>query len=851
MYKKFFGLVKNPFNVTPDPYFLFSTAETDKTYASLLYGIRARKGLILLVGEVGTGKTLLLRKLVEELHDEATATAFVFNPRMRAAEFLDYVLSDFGLEHDSNDRLRRFKALQDWLLGHYRMGQTSVLIIDEAQDVSREVFEVVRALSNLEVPTEKLLQIILSGQPEIEEKLRQPELRPVTQSIALWLRTCPLGPAETLQYIAHRLRVAGGDVETVFTPEAIKAVYWSSAGIPRLINLICEHALISGYTEQWKPVGAETIWEIAQEYALGVAPLGEEALADEVLGPLETGALTQQITEITNLAGPPAQPAPKHVSPESHEIPLPIGAQTYAGTCAEAALTPQGGESVKSVAPRAPVPTETPPRVPEVISQPNEEQVAERVAVQPLPAIQPAEVPKSWGPQIPTATQAPSAMPRVTVTAPGASNPAGEFTGAQSAGGQGPKESPAGRPVIAAKSPAGAQGSAGGTIVAPREALQPLLLKKGAARPALANIHLPPKPARGRSGALQWASLALITIGVVLGGYYIIGRGWLMRTKQGRAASSRSQSLTLENQPRHTLATPQTSAPSGRTGVTGQEQAPTQPATSVPSGKAGQVTAIPAKEGLPSRPPRVLARVAPESPKVQDPGKLATALTRVPSPPPASGQLVVMSNVSGATITVDGRSDPNWTTPHTFADLSPGSHNIVVSKQGYKEAQQNVRLEAGGEVSVDATLNPPRGEIDISTSPPGAEVLIDGKSYGPGPVRAEVDAGQHSFLVKQAGRESVAGKLMVQDQAVVQRTIDLPLEAPKPPTMNVAVTTSPPVATVYADGAPMGGKTPTSFHLSPGHHILIIFAAGYRPVRREIDVPEDGALTVNATLSGQ
>jgi len=848
VYKNFFGLVKNPFNVTPDPSFLFSTAQIAKTYASLLYGIRARKGLILLVGEVGTGKTLLLRKLVEQLHDEATATAFVFNPRMRAAEFLDYVLSDFGLEHDSNDRLRRFKALQEWLLGHYRMGQTCVLIIDEAQNLSTEVFEVVRALSNLEIPTEKLLQIILSGQPEIEEKLRQPELRPVTQRIALWLRTCPLGPAETLQYIAHRLRVAGGDVETVFTPEATKAVYWSSAGIPRLINLICEHALISGYTEQWKPVGAETVWEIAQEYALGVAPLGEEALADEVLGPLETGALTQQITEITNLAGPPPQPAPKPVFPESHEIPLPIGAQTYAGTSAEAALTPQGGESVKSVAPRAPAPTVTPPRVPKVIPQPNEEQVSERVAVQPFPAIQPAEVPKSWGPQIPTATQTPSAMPRVTVTAPGAIV---EFTGAQSAGGQGPKESPAGRPVIAAKSPAGAQGSAGGTIVAPREALQPLLLKKGAARPARANIHRSPKPARGRSGALQWATLALITIGVVLGGYYIIGHGWLMRTKQGKAASSRSQSLTSAKPPTDNLAGPPTPSPSDRTGVTGQEQAPTQPATSVPSGNARQVTAIPAKEGPPSRPPRVLARVAPESPKVQGPEKLATALTRVPSPPPASGQLVVMSNVPGATIIVDGRSDPNWTTPHAFTDLSPGSHNVVVSKQGYKEAQQNVRLEAGGEVSVNATLNPPRGEIDISTSPPGAEVLIDGKSYGPGPVRAEVDVGQHSFLVKQAGRESVAGKLMVQDQAVVQRTIDLPLEAPTPPTMNVAVTTSPPMATVYADGAPMGGKTPTSFHLLPGHHTLIIFAAGYRPVRREIDVPEDGALTVSATLPGQ
>jgi hypothetical protein len=186
-----------------------------------------------------------------------------------------------------------------------------------------------------------------------------------------------------------------------------------------------------------------------------------------------------------------------------------------------------------------------------------------------------------------------------------------------------------------------------------------------------------------------------------------------------------------------------------------------------------------------------------------------------------------------------------------FKDLSPGVHSIVVSKQGYNEAQQSVTMEAGRETSINATLTPPRGKIDISTRPPGAEVLIDGKSYGPGPVRAEVDAGQHTFLVRQAGREPIEGKVVVLDQAVVQRTIDLPLEPLTPPAMNIAVTTTPPSATVYVDGALMSGKTPISFHLSPGHHILIIFAAGYRPVRREIDVPQDGALTVNEKLSGQ
>lgn len=257
MYKNFFGLARDPFIVSPDPYFLFSTAETDKTYARLLDGIRSRKGLILLVGEVGTGKTLLLRKLIEQLKKDATATAFVFNPRMSAAELVDFVLSDFGFDQDSKDKLRTFKVLQDWLLKRCKMGQTSALIIDESQNLSKEAFEVVHALSNLETPTEKLLQIIISGQREIEGILRQPEMKPVSQRIALRLRTCPLSPTETFQYIAHRVRVAGGDAKAIFTPAAIKAVSWSSTGIPRLINLICEHALMAGFVNQRKPVDAK------------------------------------------------------------------------------------------------------------------------------------------------------------------------------------------------------------------------------------------------------------------------------------------------------------------------------------------------------------------------------------------------------------------------------------------------------------------------------------------------------------------------------------------------------------------------------------------------------------------
>jgi type II secretory pathway predicted ATPase ExeA len=856
VYKNFFGLAKEPFGVTPDPSFLFSTAETEKTYASLLYGIESRKGLIVLIGGVGTGKTLLLRKLIEDIRELSAAIALVFNPRMNAEEFFDYVLCDFGVEHDPHDQLRSFEMLEEWLLIRNRMRKLSVLIVDEAQNLSPEAFEFVHALSKIETPKENLLQIILSGQRELAGMLRQPKLRPLSQKIALQLRTCPLNQDETLQYIAHRLRVAGGAVETVFTPGAIKAVASRSAGIPRLINLICEHALITGYADQRKPVGVTTVLEIAREFSLEGGTLAEEGFAEEAWVSLKTTALSLKIKEITDSAGAPPTPATKRVSAVIPETPLPTGAEANAGVRAETTLTTPGGGSAKSVATQAPAPPSTPPRVPGVPSPPNKELVSERQAVQPCPASQPTEVTKFSEAQIPAARQVPSARQRVNVPAPRENNLSGEFAETQSKIGPGPKEIPAGLPLITAQSPAaGAQGSGESANVAPRQASQPLLLKKVAAHRGFGPINkvslepLPKWPA-----PLRWAPLVLISMGLVLGGYYLTGSLLVRRTRRGEPLHLTSPSLSSGKSAADHLAGPHTQSSSESTGVIEQERVPTPPATSVLAGKAGHVSAPPvrsAKGELPSKSPKPLSHLGSKRFETQEPHEFSTPGVPAPVPPPTPGQLAVTSNVRGATVTVDGRSDPNWATPLTLKNLSPGVHSISVSKDGYKAANQSVTVEAGGEASINATLTPPRGEIDISTSPPGAEVLIDGKSYGPGPVRAQVEAGQHTFLVRQAGREPAEGKLEVQDQSVIQRTIDLPLKPPTPPALNISVTTQPPSATIYADGAPMNGKTPLSFHLSPGHHTLIIFTEGYRPVRREIDLPEGGALTVDVILSRQ
>ncbi len=176
MYKEFFGLRANPFNVNPDPRYLFLTRHTEEALACLTYGIQSRKGFVLLTGEVGTGKTTLINKLLEWLRLQQVATAFIFNSRMNVPQFLDYMMADFGIPCDSRSKSQILLRLYNWLLDRYRAGETAVLIVDEAQNLSDEVLEEIRMMTNLETFTEKLLQIVLVGQPELEQKLKQPHL---------------------------------------------------------------------------------------------------------------------------------------------------------------------------------------------------------------------------------------------------------------------------------------------------------------------------------------------------------------------------------------------------------------------------------------------------------------------------------------------------------------------------------------------------------------------------------------------------------------------------------------------------------------------------------------------------
>jgi type II secretory pathway predicted ATPase ExeA len=268
MYKEFFGLRANPFNVNPDPRYLFLTRHTEEALACLTYGIQSRKGFVLLTGEVGTGKTTLINKLLEWLRLQQVATAFVFNSRMNVPQFLDYMMADFGIPCDSKSKSQILQRLYNWLLDRYRAGETAVLIVDEAQNLTDEVLEEIRMLTNLETFTEKLLQIVLVGQPELEAKLKQPQLRQLRQRLTLRAKTHPLTIEESKAYVQQRLRIAGSDGRQIFDGEALSAVHKYSNGIPRVVNLLCEHCLVSAFVDQKATINEGIVDAVARDFDL-------------------------------------------------------------------------------------------------------------------------------------------------------------------------------------------------------------------------------------------------------------------------------------------------------------------------------------------------------------------------------------------------------------------------------------------------------------------------------------------------------------------------------------------------------------------------------------------------------
>ena len=249
MYLEYYGLKQAPFDLTPNPRFLFHSQKHRKAYNHLLYGICERKGFVQLTGEVGAGKTTLCRALLEQLNG-IFSTALILNPALDADGLMKAIATEFGLDVKGRDRLETITAIGEFLLRQVQQGKETVLIIDEAQNLTEELLEQIRLLSNIETDDRKLLQIVLLGQPELRDRLDSPRLQQLRQRITVRYHLTPLSRDEVSQYIRYRLELAGAQGAPYFTQPAVRRVFGYSQGIPRLINAVCDKALLAGFVEQ-------------------------------------------------------------------------------------------------------------------------------------------------------------------------------------------------------------------------------------------------------------------------------------------------------------------------------------------------------------------------------------------------------------------------------------------------------------------------------------------------------------------------------------------------------------------------------------------------------------------------
>ena len=273
MYKSFYKLTRNPFEITPDPSFLFPTTKHNEALAALYYGVRKRKGFVVLTGEVGTGKTMLLRCLLQLLkRGNDVAYAYIFNGLLSPAEFLQYVAGDFGLSTANKNKGELLLEIAKFVIARSQKNLTTLLVVDEAHQLSTSILEEIRLLTNLETANGKLLQILLVGQPELDEKLDSFELRQLKQRIAFRSQLTALDLTETKGYVERRLQIAGRNTpdSCLFPPETIEAIYHHSGGLPRVINTICENSLIAAYAKQLRSVTPEIVEDIAVNFRLGV-----------------------------------------------------------------------------------------------------------------------------------------------------------------------------------------------------------------------------------------------------------------------------------------------------------------------------------------------------------------------------------------------------------------------------------------------------------------------------------------------------------------------------------------------------------------------------------------------------
>jgi general secretion pathway protein A len=313
MYNEYFGFTEAPFSLTPDPRFNYTNELYQEAFATLRYGIEARKGFIVITGEAGTGKTTLLRRLMQSF-GRHVQTAYIYNPHVSLSELLRLILSDLGLTNRTNDRLAMIAQLNEYLIKQLKERNIVTLLIDEAQELSIEMLEEVRLLSNLETDTQKLLQIVLMGQPELERKLDQPELRQLKQRVALRCRLDPLPSSEVGEYISARLKAVGYSRKDLFHVSAVEKIAAHSRGIPRIINIICDNALLIAFAASKKTISAGTIDEVARDLRLN-----QQGSAPEIAPPPTMGSPKAPIEKVEGFRSKRVSARPGFRTPASPE----------------------------------------------------------------------------------------------------------------------------------------------------------------------------------------------------------------------------------------------------------------------------------------------------------------------------------------------------------------------------------------------------------------------------------------------------------------------------------------------------------------------------------------------------
>lgn len=270
LYSRFYGLAEPPFDLTPNPRFLFLSTHQREALSSLRYALATSKGFTLILGDAGTGKTTLVRTALAELVDRPSRYVLVSNPTLQRAEFYEFLAREFGLSPAAAHSKARFLSdLQPIVEARFAAGGLTGLIVDEAQSMPHELLEEIRLLGNIETTTTKLLNIVLCGQPELADRLNDPSLRQLKQRIALRCELRPLSLDETAAYISGRLRIAGGAPAEIFTRETVIAIYQAAAGIPRTINVLCDNVLLGGFAAQARPIPVGIVSEVCRDFDIG------------------------------------------------------------------------------------------------------------------------------------------------------------------------------------------------------------------------------------------------------------------------------------------------------------------------------------------------------------------------------------------------------------------------------------------------------------------------------------------------------------------------------------------------------------------------------------------------------